>query len=64
MTSPQLTARAIVRNASLMTYKDHQRIMRRERRGSNILMWALFGSMLLNVFAVYAAFWAHLNKCF
>ena len=54
----------MVRNASLMTYEDHRRIMRRERRGSNILMWALFCSLLLNVFAVYAAFWAHLNKCF
>jgi hypothetical protein len=64
MTTPITTARAIVRSATLISYEDHRRILRRERRGSNILMWALFCSLLLNVFAAYAAFWAHLNKCF
>lgn len=62
MTTP--TPRPTVRSTSLMTYKDHQRIMRRERRGADTLAWALFVSMLFNLLAVYAAFWAHLNGCF
>jgi hypothetical protein len=46
-TTSELTARAIARNSTYMTYEAHRLMIERERRGKDILCWICFALFVI-----------------